>query len=509
MRKNIESIEQLFFNYAKQFSAILVVLDNNGYIQHINSNLLGVFKDPLDQLIGVNWFTQCVPEHAYDKAITIFNTFKKSTTNKVDHYICPILGINKQEQVISWHSIPQLDDNQPLEGIWMAGFEIEPGDQIAYKKEHSLKQKIITAQTILDHVIEGIITIDTQGSITSFNNAAKILFGYTVDEVIGNDISVLMPSAYQSEYHFETEHKKNIGLDYETIGLHKNGSQFPIELSITEINVDDEKSFVGIVRDISERKKAQEKLELREQELQQIRDRMAHMDRLNVLGEMATGIAHELNQPLTAIATYAQASSRLLDASIKNTDDLTHALNQINEQAQKAGEVIRRLRAMVTIQVGARQCVSLSELILEAIELAKTDSRSQDITMKTFFPDETLTVEIDSVQIQQVILNLIRNALDAIEESPSEKNNHISIKIERDDRVARITIIDNGLGLQGIDKREVFHPFSSTKNHGMGMGMGLAICRSIIKAHEGKLELNSENKTGTEFYFTLPLTLNS
>jgi two-component system sensor kinase FixL len=509
MTDDTDSIDQLFFKYADQFSSILLVLDKDGYIEHINSTMVGVLDDPPDQFIGKNWFTDCVPGHAYDKAITIFAALKQSVNKQIELHIYPILCVKQQEHVISWHSITRYNDNKQVVGIWMAGFTVKPNDLIAYEEELSSKRKILTAQAILDNAVEGIITIDPQGLIISFNHAAETLFGYNGDETIGNNIKMLMPAPYKQEHdHYlhnyrTTGHKKIIGIGREVLGLRKNGSQFPMELSVAEVKVDGERSFVGIVRDISERKQAQEQLEIREQELQQIRNRMAHMDRLNVMGEMATGIAHELNQPLTAIATYAQASSRLLDTTIKNTDDLSHSLNQINEQAQRAGEVIRRLRAMVTKQVHSRQRVNLRELILEAIELSKTDSRTQNISIEASFTDIEVIVEIDSVQIQQVILNLIRNALDAMEDANMKKNKHLIIKVEKNTEFVHIAIIDNGPGLQNIDASDIFNPFTSTKKH--GMGIGLAICRSIIIAHEGNLQFNSENKTGTEFYFTLPI----
>jgi two-component system sensor kinase FixL len=323
---------------------------------------------------------------------------------------------------------------------------------------------------------------------------------------------MLMPPPYQEEHdrylhnYLTTGHKKIIGIGREVAGLHKNGSQFPMELSVAEVHVESEQSFIGIIRDITERKQAEEQLRLRDQELQLIRDRMAHMDRLNVMGEMASGIAHELNQPLTAIATYAQASSRLLDMPLNNKDDLTHSLIQINEQAQRAGEVIRRLRAMITKQAPSRQRVDLKALILEAIELAKNDNRMKSIVTKTHFLDKSLTVEIDSIQIQQVILNLIRNAIDAIDANTVEQNKQIIIKTEQNDDLTRIAVIDSGPGLMNINTEEAFNPFASTKAH--GMGMGLAISQSIVLAHEGTIGFNTDNKHGTEFYFTLPLAHN-
>ncbi|ODS24244.1 hypothetical protein AB835_04865 [Candidatus Endobugula sertula] len=375
----------------------------------------------------------------------------------------------------------------------------------------ALQRVTANAQVVLDNAVEAIIRICPQGKVLTFNKSAETMFGYTTKEVLGKSINLLMPTPDREQHdqyikhYLKTGDKKIIGIDREVLGLRKDGTIFPMELSVSETKIENEHSFTGIIRDISERKDAEEKLRLRDQELQEIRHRIAHMDRLNVMGEMATGIAHELNQPLTAIATYAQASNRLLNNTLKNTNDLSHALMQINEQAQRAGKIIRRLRSIITRQQQVYQRTNINILILETIELTHMDSKIKDITIETQFFTPMPDVELDTIQIQQVLLNLIRNAADAMKHhhETQTKNKKIIIRTVVESHVLRVEVIDNGPGIPSAEKSEIFNPFFTTKND--GMGMGLAICRSILTAHGGELDVNINNKEGTEFYFTLPI----
>jgi two-component system sensor kinase FixL len=489
---------------------VLVLLDENAVIEQLHINCLDLLAEPPHTLLGKNWFESCVPQHIRAQALATFNDLLNRADPHLNHHSYPILTASTKEQLLVWSSLPRVDQQQSVTGLWLSGFSFSVHEADQQDIDTVLRLSQLNAQVVLDNAIESIMTITPTGIITSFNKAAESMFGYRVEEVIGNNINMLMPAPYKNAHdgylanYLRTGHKKIIGIGREVTGLRKDKSEFPMELAVSEVIIDNERSFTGIIRDISERKEAELQLLKRDGELEQIRDRMAHMDRLHLMGEMATGIAHELNQPLTAIATYAQACGRLVNSSMKHADDLAHSLQQIDAQSQRAGEVIRSLRAMVTKQRQPHLQTNINTLIKETIELANIDPSVSDTVIETQQATIIHSIEVDTIQIQQVILNLIRNAVDAMADYPT-KDKHIIISTTEDETNIRVSIADNGPGIPNTDKNEIFNPFFTTKPNSEGMGMGLAICRSIITAHDGELILNTSNSNGAEFYFTLPI----
>lgn len=488
---------------------IILLLSPQGIVKEIQVNPPFELSLSNQDTIGKHWFTHCIPEHIRQEAIATFDALFDAPSQKLINQACPVLLQKNEEKMLYWYSLPHLDKQQKITGMWLSGFDFS--EQLASRDiiNRELKRTQAFSKFVLDHALEAIITINTQGIIESFNCTAESMFGYSADEIIGKNVKVLMPSPYKESHdnyiaaYLKTGEKKIIGIDREVKGLRRDGSQFPMELSVSEFYVENERGFTGIIRDISERKEAEEKLRQRDEELRELRDKMAHIDRLNLMGEMATGIAHELNQPLTAIANYAQAGTQLLDSTIHNAKDIIYSLQQINNQAQRAGDVIRRLRAMVTKQPKVYEQASINALIEDGIELAKNDERLKDIVISTHFCQSMPMVDIDKIQIQQVLLNLIINAIDALSD-PAVRDKQIIISTVLHDDTICVSVADTGRGLSESDAKEVFNPFFTTKEH--GMGMGLTICQSIINAHGGHLTINTDNKEQTEFYFTLPIS---
>jgi two-component system sensor kinase FixL len=253
---------------------------------------------------------------------------------------------------------------------------------------------------------------------------------------------------------------------------------------------------VGTIHDITERRRA-------EDELRQTRERLTHFNRLSTMGEMAAGIAHEINQPLTAIATYAQASSRLAALEDLPRDDVLFALDQIAKQALRAGEIIRRLRAFVRNREVRRESVEVDRLLDDLLMLADTDARHHSVRIRIDMPEDLPAVQIDPVQVQQVILNLVRNGIDAMEGLP-EHEREIVVSARRDAHGdVEIAVQDRGRGLTAEAAEELFKPFYTTKAG--GTGLGLAISQSIVRAHGGKLWHAPDAQGGARFVFTLPL----
>lgn len=358
---------------------------------------------------------------------------------------------------------------------------------------------------LLNAAVDGMIIIDHLGIIEIFNAAAETMFGYEAISVIGQSINILMPEPYTSEHdgylqhYMETGEKRIIGRGREVKARKKNGEIFPIELSVGEVQHSSHPQFVGIIRDISEH------VRIRSEAIAS-RERLAHVSRLTSMGELVAGIAHEINQPLTAISSYSQACRNMLKsaANKSNTslpkDEIAGLLDKITDQAFRAGQVISRLRGFVKNRTVV-ETIRLNSLIEDTIELAKVDTRlmehgiSLDLTTE---PEPKLTV--DSIQVQQVLFNLIHNAIEAME---GQLDKPVLINSRwKTDRIIEVAVIDMGLGIPKGSENALFDPFYTTKDN--GMGMGLTICQSIIVAHGGKLKHCHGIPKGSIFSFELP-----
>jgi len=357
-------------------------------------------------------------------------------------------------------------------------------------------------KALLDAAVDAIIVIDHKGLIETFNSAAEVIFGFKAQEVLGKNVSLLMPEPYKSAHddyinnYLDTGKARIIGIGREARGKRKGGADFAIDLSVGEIPTDDQPKFVGIVRDITERKRSEE-------EVHQTRERLAQFGRLSTLGEMAASLAHELNQPLTAIATYTQACQRLIESGQGDDDEILATLRKCDSQAQRAGEVIRRLRQFVRKRERGRQEVSCADIMHDLAALAEVDARDNGIPLTIDVARGLPNVMVDTVQIQQVILNLIRNGIDAMMNTDHyDRGISIAVNKFKKDQV-RISVTDHGSGMTKETEKNIFEPFFTTKPS--GLGLGLAICRSIIESHGGVLSFKSNRSEGATFYFTLPI----
>lgn len=354
---------------------------------------------------------------------------------------------------------------------------------------------------LVNAAVDAIIVIDHQGRIQAFNKAAVGIFGYAPEEVLGQNVSMLMPEPHRGAHegylrnYLTTKKAQIIGIGREVNAVRKDGTEFPVDLAVGEVLSGDAPRFVGIVKDITERHRL-------EQETHQMQNELRHATRLNVLGEMATGIAHEINQPLTAITTYAQACQRMLANKTIDSAELENTLGMISGQAHRAGEVIRRLRAFAKKRITQRHVLQVNDVVEGAVKLAEADTRTRRFTVHQHLAPALPTVVADPVQIQQVILNLILNAMDAVEECVSQhKVVTVTTGID-DDHDVTISIADRGSGVSAESVEHLFDPFFSTKE--AGTGMGLSVSRSIVTAHGGAIGHYSNPEGGTTFCFTLP-----
>ncbi len=363
-------------------------------------------------------------------------------------------------------------------------------------------------EALLDAAVDAIVVIDEDGRIQSFSRAAEKIFGYSQSEAVGQPVEILMPSPYREEHagyltsYLGGEPPKIIGIGREVVGQRKDGSTFPLYLSVGKVSSSGKRSFVGILRDVSNQKKMeQEQLRLHA-EAQLNRERLAHAGRLQILGEMAAGIAHEINQPLSAISTYAQAAGRLLQSGESETGEQLEILEKIAVQAQRAGEVIRRMRALAAEGETSRQIVDINDVVGEVLELAEIDARAHEYILKADLAPSLPAILADRIQIQQVVLNLVHNAIEAMLDVDGAGDVILIRSGPDDEGRVEVCVIDQGVGLAKEDEDRVFDPFFSTKQS--GLGIGLSICRSIIQAHGGEMGFRRNQGPGMTFFFNLP-----
>jgi len=354
-------------------------------------------------------------------------------------------------------------------------------------------------QSILDTVPEAMIVIDERGLMQSFSSAAERLFGYTPREAIGQNVKVLMPAPYREQHdgylrrYLDTGERRIIGIGRLVVGQRKDGSTFPMELAVGEMKSGDRRFFTGFIRDLTERQKT-------EARLQELQSELVHISRLTAMGEMASALAHELNQPLSAISNYLKGSRRLLEGDgDERATTLRDALDKAADQAIRAGHIIRRLRDFVSRGESERRVESIIKLVEEASALALVGVKDRGIRVQFHFDPGIDLVLADRVQIQQVLLNLIRNAMDAME---GTQTRDLSISAEpAGDAHVRVSVADSGAGIAPEIAEQLFQPFITTKRQ--GMGVGLSISRTIVEAHGGRIWTEPNAGAGTVFHFTL------
>lgn len=366
--------------------------------------------------------------------------------------------------------------------------------------EEALRTRERHLQSILETIPDAMIVIDGHGLMQFFSSAAERQFGYSEHEAIGQNVSMLMPNPDRSRHdgylarYRSTGERHIIGIGRIVTGQRKDGTTFPMHLSIGEMQSGGAPYFTGFVRDLTEHQQTQARL-------QELQSELVHVSRLSAMGEMASALAHELNQPLAAISNYMNGSRRLLAASSDpNRVKIEGALDRAAEQAIRAGQIIRRLRDFVARGESEKRVESLSKLIEEAGALGLTGAREQGVRLRFNLDQHHDLVLVDRVQIQQVLVNLFRNALDAMAQS-SHRELVAANALVADDMI-EIAISDTGTGFQGDVEQNLFQTFFTTKE--TGMGVGLSISRSIIEAHGGRMWAEVNPSGGATFRFTLP-----
>jgi two-component system sensor kinase FixL len=398
-----------------------------------------------------------------------------------------------------------IDVSVTVSPVWDAAGQLVGASKVARDisgaklAEKALAEREAHLRSVLDTVPDAMIVIDVKGIMQSFSTTAERLFGYGAAEAVGQNVKILMPTPYREshdgylDHYMTTGERRIIGIGRIVVGQRKDGSTFPMELSVGEMQVGDRRFFTGFARDLTERQQAQ-------QRLQELQSELIHMSRFTALGEMASTLAHELNQPLTAAASYLNGARRLLDQDQRDSLPMVRdAVDRAAQQALRAGQIIRRLREFVARGEAEPKIENLAKLIEDASALALVGAKEAGARVAFHFDSSVQFVLADKVQIQQVLLNLIRNAIEAMQES-TQRN--LTISTHRlDAETVVIMVTDTGPGIAAEIRDQLFQPFVTTKRH--GMGVGLSISRTIMESHGGRLWVEPNPQGGTIFKLTL------
>jgi PAS domain S-box-containing protein len=379
------------------------------------------------------------------------------------------------------------------------------------RAEEAFRRVEEKARAIVESALDAVVAMDADGKITDWNKQAEETFGWTRPEALGRRmVDTIIPVQYRLsherglEHFFKTGEGPVLNRRIEIKAVRRDGTEFPIELSITPLKSGDTWTFSSFVRDISERRLAEEKLRESELNLRNTQAELAHVNRVMTMGELTASIAHEVNQPLSAIITSGDSCSAWLSNDPPNLDKARAAASRIIQAATQASEIVQRLRALFKKTTSMTASVDMNAVIEDTISLVHHETERNKIFLRTELDPGVPTVSGDRVQLQQVILNLAMNAIEAISGLDTEPKRLMIRSTCSNTRELLVSVEDTGLGIEVEHADRLFAPFFTTKPQ--GIGMGLPICRSIIEAHGGRLWANKNEPRGAAFHFTLPIT---
>jgi two-component system, LuxR family, sensor kinase FixL len=471
----------------------IVVIDRDGVIRSVNQATERIFGYAAAAMIGNN-VNMLMPEPYAGEHDGYLANYLRTGTKKIIGIGREVSGRRSDGSVFPMElSVGEArDGDQPI----FVGIIRDVTERKA--AETALRESELRWRSIVDTVPDAMIVIDAAGIIESFSRAAERLFGYAANEVVGQNVRMLMPQPYRDAHdgylarYMRTGERRIIGIGRIVVGQRKGGETFPMELAVGEFASPNGKFFTGFVRDLTERQEAERRIE-------DLQTELLHASRLSVMGQMASTMAHELNQPLTAVTNYLEAGRHLISLGTVAPERVADLMEKAVAQAQRAGEVIRQLRQFVSKGETERRSQNLNQLVEEALALGLVGARQSGVRVLLELDHDLPPGIVDPVQIQQVVLNLVRNAIEAMEEVDSRELMIATRAIEDE---IEVSVADTGPGIAPELADRLFQPFVTTKK--TGMGLGLSICREIVEAHHGHLTVAARPTGGTIFCLTLP-----
>jgi two-component system sensor kinase FixL len=474
----------------------IIVIDATGYVQTYNKACERIFGYGAAEVIGRN-VKMLMPSPDHERHDSYLDNFKRTGVRKIIGIGREVTGLRKDGTTF------------PMD---LSVAEVHQGDDRAFvgiirditerrRAEAELREREARLRTILDTAVDAIIVIDEKGRIESFSASAARLFGYRPAEAVGQNVKMLMPSPYQEEHddylrrYLETGERRIIGIGRIVVGRRKDGTTFPMELSVGEVRLADRRMFTGFIRDVSERQQA-------ERRLQELQAQLVHVSRVSAMGAMASAFAHELSQPLGAAMNYLNAVRRWLEESTEpRAPRMREGAQRAAAEIARAGQIIQRLRQFIQKGRTDRSWEKVATVIEEAAALALVGAADRDIKIHIEIAPNLPEAMMDRVQIQQVLTNLIRNAVEAMANMPKRRLTITGKPVMTE--AIEISVADTGPGIAPEVAKDLFKPFVTTKP--TGMGVGLSICRSIVQSHGGELKVEPNPAGGSIFRFTLPL----
>ncbi len=474
----------------------IIVIDANGIVQTYNKACERIFGYAAAEVLGRN-VKMLMPSPDRERHDTYIENFKRTGVPKIIGIGREVTGLRKDGSAFPMElSVAEVHQEGAPAFVGIIR------DITARKqREEELREREARLRTILDTAVDAIVVIDEKGTVESFSSSAVRLFGYAPHEVIGQNVKMLMPAPYREEHdgylrrYLETGERRIIGIGRIVVGRRKDGTTFPMELSVGECRLADRRVFTGFIRDVSERQQA-------ERRLQELQAQLVHVSRVSAMGAMASAFAHELSQPLGAAMNYLNAVRRWLEESTESrAPRMREGMQRAAAEVARAGQIIQRLRQFIQKGRTDRAWERVGTVIEEAAALALVGASDRDIKIHIDIAPNLPEAMMDRVQIQQVLTNLIRNAVEAMANMP-ERHLTITGRSVRAEAI-EIAVADTGPGIAPEVAKDLFKPFVTTKQ--TGMGVGLSICRSIVQSHGGDLRVESNPAGGSTFRFTLPL----
>ena len=410
------------------------------------------------------------------------------------------------------HVASELDRRVAQRTAELAAANEELRQEIADRKraEEAFRRVEREARSIVDSALDAVVVMDADGLITDWNKQAEEIFGWTRSEALGRRMSeTIIPAQHRLSHErglqrfFKTGEGPVLNNRIEITALRRDGGEFPVELTITPLKSGDSWTFSSFVRDISERRRAEEKLRESEINLRNAQAELAHVNRVMTMGELTASIAHEVNQPLAAIVASGDSCSAWLSNDPPNLDKARAAASRIIQAATQASEIVQRLRALFKKTTSMTASVDMNAVIEDTISLIHHETERNKISLRTELDPGVPSVSGDRVQLQQVILNLAMNGIEAVSGLDTEPKRLMIRSTLSNTRELLVSVEDTGLGIEAEHADRLFAPFFTTKQQ--GIGMGLPICRSIIEAHGGRLWVDRNEPRGAAFNFTLPI----
>jgi two-component system CheB/CheR fusion protein len=370
------------------------------------------------------------------------------------------------------------------------------------RQEHALRESEARTRAILAATADGIVTSDGQGLITSWNDAAGRIFGYAAAEVLGRNVAMLVAPDGGDEHgaHVTGTVERHLMRTSarEVVGRRKDATTFPLEFAMGEFDDGKGGGFVAVMRDVTARKRA-------ENEERRHLTELARVLRIRFVGELGVGLAHEMSQPLAAVAHTLEACATRIRSGKATPRTLLRLVENATEQALRAAEIVRTMRELVRATPPTSRDADLRAVIERASRVIRGQLKEQSIDLELALGGQPIAVQVAAVEIEQVVINLLQNAADAISQAPRPcRRRRVRVSAARTaDRTVEVIVRDTGPGIREASIDTLFEPFFTTKSD--GIGLGLAVCRSIVESHGGRLWVGSHRPGATALHFTLPL----